>query len=385
MSSADQPAGHPASGCGIIPSRPRTEGDLMWPRTDFLELLGIIHPIVQAPMSGFTPPALVTAVCNAGGLGSIGCVGQPPDVVREQVAAVRQATNRPFNLNFFVHRSPQTSPEATARMRARLAPYFDEFGLGAVPEPTEPLSAFDAEQLGLVLELRPRVVSFHFGLPESTAVRRLKEAGCIILSSATTVAEARWLEANGANVIVAQGFEAGGHRGSFSGSAGAGMVGTMALVPQIVDAVHLPVIAAGGIADGRGIAAAFALGASGVQIGTAFLGCPEAAVSPLHRARLRAAADDGTELTRVFTGRPARALRNRFVTEMADTEPLDFPLQASLVGPLWRLPSEEARAAFMPVWAGQAAPLVRELPAGQLIEQLVAEAQPIIGQTRSAP
>ena len=357
----------------------------MWPRTDFVELLGIIHPIVQAPMSGFTSPALVTGVCNAGGLGSLGCVGQPPDVLREQVATVRQATNRPFNLNFFVHRSPQINPEATARMRARLAPYFDEYGLGPVPEPTEPLSTFDAEQLDLVLELRPRVVSFHFCLPESTAVQRLKGAGCIILNSATTVAEARWLEANGADVIIAQGFEAGGHRGSFSDNAGAGMVGTMALVPQIVDAVRVPVIAAGGIADGRGIAAAFALGASGVQIGTAFLGCPEAAVSPLHRARLRAAADDGTELTRVFTGRPARAMRNRFVTEMADTEPLDFPLQASLVGPLGRLPNEEARAAFMPIWAGQAAPLARDLPASRLIEQLVAEAQPIIGQTRSAP
>jgi nitronate monooxygenase len=357
----------------------------MWPRTDFLELLGIVHPIVQAPMSGFTPPALVTAVCNAGGLGSVGCVGQPPDVVREQVAAVRQATNRPFNLNFFVHRRPQTDPEATARVRARLAPYFDEYGLGPVPEPNEPFSTFDAEQLDLALELRPRVVSFHFGLPETTAVRRLKAAGCIILSSATTVAEARWLEANGADVIVAQGFEAGGHRGSFGGSAGAGLVGAMALVPQTVDAVHVPVIASGGIADGRGIAAAFALGASGVQMGTAFLGCPEATVPSLYRARLRAAADDATELTRVFTGRPARALRNRFVAEMADTEPLDFPLQASLVGPLWRLPNEEARVAFMPVWAGQAAPLLRELPAGQLIEELVAEAQPIVGQKRSAP
>jgi nitronate monooxygenase len=357
----------------------------MWPRTDFLELLGIVHPIVQAPMSGFTPPALVTAVCNAGGLGSIGTVGQPPDVVREQVAAVRQATNRPFNLNFFVHRSPQTDAEATARVRARLAPYFDEYELGPVPEPKEPFSTFNAEQLDLVLELRPRVVSFHFGLPETTAVRRLKGAGCIILSSATTVAEARSLEADGADVIIAQGFEAGGHRGSFSDSAGAGLVGTMALVPQIVDAVHVPVIASGAIADGRGIAAAFALGASGVQMGTAFLGCPEATVPPLYRARLRTAADDGTELTRVFTGRPARALRNRFVTEMGDAEPLDFPLQASLVSPLWRLPNEEARASLMPVWAGQAAPLARELPAGELIEQLVTEARPLVGQKRSTP
>jgi nitronate monooxygenase len=354
----------------------------MWPRTNFLELLGITHPVVQAPMSGFTPPALVTAVCNAGGLGSIGCVGQPPDLLREQVATVRQATNRPFNLNFFAHRTSQTSPEATVRVRTRLAAYFDEFGLGAVPEPTEPFSSFDTEQLDLVLELRPRVVSFHFGLPQSAVVQRLKEAGCIIFSSATTVAEARSIEANGADVVIAQGFDAGGHRGSFSDSAGAGMVGTMALVPQIVDAVHVPVIAAGGIADGRGIAAAFALGASGVQIGTAFLGCPETTISPLYRARLRAASDDATEVTRAFTGRPARALRNRFVTEMADTEPLDFPLQASLVGPLWRMSNEEARAAFMPVWAGQAAPLMRDLPAAQLIEALVAEAQQIVGKQR---
>ena len=240
-------------------------------------------------------------------------------------------------------------------MRARLSSYFDEFGLGPVPEPKEPFPPFEEEQLALVLELRPRVVSFHFGLPDASAVRRVKEAGCLIFSSATTVAEARWLEANGADAIIAQGFEAGGHRGSFSDSPGAGMVGTMALVPQIVDAVRLPVIAAGGIADGRGLAAAFALGASGAQLGTAFLGCPEATVSPLYRAQLRSAVDDGTELTRAFTGRPARALRNRFITEMADSEPLGFPLQASLVGPLWQLPNEEARAAFMPFWAGQAA------------------------------
>jgi nitronate monooxygenase len=351
----------------------------MWPRTDFLELLGITHPIIQAPMSGFAPPALAAAVCNAGGLGSIGCAGLPPARVRDEVGALRQATNRPYNLNFFVHARPRLDPDATARMQARLAPYFDEFGLGPVPEPKEPFPHFDEERLALVLELRPRVVSFHFGLPEASAVRRIKEAGCIILSSATTVAEARSLEASGADVIIAQGFEAGGHRGSFSDSPGAGMVGTMALVPQIVDAVRLPVIAAGGIADGRGIAAAFALGASGVQLGTAFLGCPEATISSLHRARLRSAADDGTELTRAFTGRPARALRNRYITEMADSEPLEFPLQGSLVGPLWQLPSEKARADFMPLWAGQAAPLIGESAAGQLVGRLVTEALSILG------
>src|SRR5215471_20799124 len=251
----------------------------MWPRTDFLELIGIARPVIQAPMSGFAPPALAAAVCNAGGLGSIGCAGVPPAAVRQQVIALRQATNHPYNLNFFVHPRPHFDPNATGRMRARLATYFDEFGIGAVPEPREPFPPFDEEQLDLVLELRPRVVSFHFGLPETAAVRRLKGAGCIILSSATTVAEARSLEANGAGVIIAQGFEAGGHRGSFTDSPGAGMVGTMALVPQIADAVRTPVIAAGGIADARGIAAAFALGASGVQLGTAFLGCPRSAAA----------------------------------------------------------------------------------------------------------
>src|SRR5436309_6771626 len=258
----------------------------MWPRTDFLELLGITHPIIQAPMAGFASPALAAAVCNAGALGSIGCAGVPPAMVRDQVAALRQATNRPYNLNFFVHSHPRLDPDAAARMRTKLAPYFDEFGLGAVPEPKEPFPRFDEERLDLVLELRPGVVSFHFGLPDATAVRQVNEAGCIILSSATTVAEARWLEANGADAVIAQGFDAGGHRGSFSGSPGAGMVGTMALVPQIADAVRVPVVAAGGIADGRGIAAAFALGAGGVQMGTAFLACPEATVSPLYRAQL---------------------------------------------------------------------------------------------------
>jgi nitronate monooxygenase len=354
----------------------------MWPRTDFLELLGITHPVVQAPMSGFTPPALAGAVSNAGGLGSIGCAGLPPAIVREQVAALRQMTNRPFNLNFFVHSHPGSDAQATARMQAGLKPYFDEFGLGPVPEPKDPFPSFDEERLALVLEHRPRVVSFHLGLPEASMMRPIKEAGCIIMSSATTVAEAGSLAAGGADVVIAQGFEAGGHRGTFSDTPGAGMVGTMALVPQVVDAVHIPVVAAGGIADGRGVAAAFALGASGVQIGTAFLGCPEASVSPLHRAQLRIAKDDGTELTRAFTGRPARALRNRFIIEMANAEPLGFPRQASLVAPLWQLPSEEARAAFVPVWAGQAASLMRDLPADKLVENLVAEAQSIIGARR---
>jgi nitronate monooxygenase len=350
----------------------------MWPRASLSELLGIAHPIVQAPMAGFTTPALVAAVSNAGGLGSHGCVSLTPAQIREQTEAIRQATNRPFNLNFFVHPEPRWDAEEAARVRGLLAGYFDEFGLGAVPQPNVPFPSFSEADLELILELRPAVVSFHFGVPPADRLAAIRRAGCRVLSSATTVAEARSLEAAGVDAVIAQGCEAGGHRGSFSDSPGTGLVGTMALVPQIVDAVSVPVVAAGGIADGRGIAAAFALGASGVQMGTAFLGCPETNTSALHRARLRQAADDATMLSRAFTGRPARALRNRLTTELEGREALDFPAQASLLRPLYTLPDEAARADFMPLWAGQAAPLARELPAGELVERLVAEARALL-------
>jgi nitronate monooxygenase len=218
-------------------------------------------------------------------------------------------------------------------------------------------------------------VSFHFGLPPADAVERIKKGGTVVISSATTVAEARELEARGADAIIAQGYEAGGHRGTFTTNEGAGLIGTMALVPQIVDAVHIPVIAAGGIADGRGIAAAFALGASGAQIGTAFLGCPEAVVPPIHRAALQRAADEDTRLTRVFSGRPARVLRNRLTDEMGNAEVLEFPAQLSLTMALFLAKDEAARKAFLPLWAGQAGPLIRALPAAKLVETLVEEAR----------
>jgi nitronate monooxygenase len=227
----------------------------------------------------------------------------------------------------------------------------------------------------LVLDMRPPVVSFHLGLPPAGVLERVKQTGAVVLSSATTVAEARRLEAEGADGIIAQGFEAGGHRGSFTRGEGAGLIGTMALVPQVVDAVRIPVIAAGGIADGRGIAAAFALGASGVQIGTAFLGCPEAVVAPAYREALHRAADEDTRLTSVFTGRPARALCNRLIDELGDMEALGFPAQASLIRPLYEAATGSARAALQPFWAGQAAPLIRGLPAAELIDMLVAESR----------
>ena len=350
-------------------------------RGNLPELLGIEHPLIQAPMSGVTTPELASAVSNAGALGSLGCGILPAEAVREQVAALRGLTNRSFNLNFFAHPKPNSDEASAMRASSRLQPYYDELGLGSVPDPTEPFPTFDQKRLELALELRPRVVSFHFGLPEVNAVRELKRAGCVILSSATTVAEAVLLEQQGADAIIAQGAEAGGHRGTFTNAPGAGTVGTMALVPMVVDAVRVPVVAAGGIFDGRGIAAAFKLGAAGVQMGTAFLGCPEANVPTPYREALRAATDASTQVTRAFTGRPARILRNRLSEETEGQEQaiLDFPLQASLTMSLGRnADGMMVRPDFLPLWSGQGASRIKEIPAGALVQRLVGEAQDLL-------
>jgi nitronate monooxygenase len=349
--------------------------NIAWPRTELLELLGVIHPIIQAPMSGFAGPALVAAVSDAGALGSLACGTLWIHVVKSLVEEVQRASNRPFNVNFFTHPAPRIDAYAAGRVRARLSFYYGLLGLGEVPLPSDPLPSFDEERLQLILEMRPRVISFHFGLPPAEMIERVKRVGCLVLSSATTVAEARTLEAQGADAIIAQGAEAGGHRGTFAADDNAGLIGTMALVPQVVDAVRVPVIAAGGIGDGRAIAAAFALGASGVQIGTAFLGCPEAVVSDPYRDALYRARDEDTRLTRIFTGRSARALRNRMIDEMGDAEVLEFPAQLSLTRDLAQGASRAARTDFMPLWAGQAVPLIRNLPAATLIETLVAESR----------
>ena len=246
----------------------------MWPREDLIRLLEIEHPIIQAPMAGAATPRLAAAVCNAGGLGSLGCASWSTKDVRAKAEELRAATNRSFNLNFFAHEAPKKDPEIEARTRARVAPFYKELGLGEPPTAGQaPFDPFGADMLSLVLDLRPKVVSFHFGLPEPETVSALRDVGCRVLCSATTVAEARRLEQAGVDAIIAQGWEAGGHRGTFDASFEDFGVGTLALVPQVVDAVQRPVIAAGGIGDGRGIAAAFALGASGVQMGTAFLAC----------------------------------------------------------------------------------------------------------------
>ncbi len=275
------------------------------------DLAGIDHPVIQAPMAGSTTPELVAAVCEAGALGSLGSATIPPEELAEAAAAIRALTDRPFNLNFFCHETPSLSDIDPSGVSSRLRPLYAELGLGEPPDPSVPPISFGEESLAALLEISPAVASFHFGLPPDSAVAAIQETGCRVLASATSVSEAVFLRDHGVDAVIAQGAEAGGHRGSFLVSGDDGPVGTFALVPQVVDAVDLPVIAAGGIADGRGLAASLVLGAAGCsRHGLSRL--PEAGTHPLHREALRRARSDQTTITRAFSGRPARALRNRF-------------------------------------------------------------------------
>ncbi|MEW6255182.1 MAG: nitronate monooxygenase [Pseudomonadota bacterium] len=347
----------------------------MGPSTRFTDLVGISLPLIQAPMIG-PKPELARAASAAGALGSLGCASMTADQVRAEAAAIRAVTPNPFNLNFFAHTpAPEDATRAQA-WQARLAPYYGELGLDpAAPIAVTNRAPFDAVMCAVVEEVRPRVVSFHFGLPQADLLRRVKAAGAVVLSSATTVAEARWLEDNGADAIIAQGAEAGGHRGMFLTDDPARQVGTFALVPQVADAVRVPVIAAGGIADGRGIAAAFALGADAVQIGTAFLLTAEAGLSPVYRAALKGAASDATALTNVFTGRPARGILNRLMREEGPISPRApaFPTAAPPLGPLKAAAEARGSGDFTALWSGQAGPLAREMGTGALIAALVDE------------
>lgn len=349
----------------------------MWPDRRLIELLKLEVPIVQAPMAGAMDWELAAAAAQAGALGSLPCAMLSADQIREQMAKVRAHTRKPINLGFFCHVAPELNNQREARWREALAPYYREFGIDpAVPVPSSNRAAFDATFCAVVEELKPEVVSFHFGLPEPDLMQRVKAAGCIVIASATTAAEARWLEARGVDAVIAQGCEAGGHRGIFLTDDIATQAGTFALVPQVVDAVKLPVIAAGGITDARGIAAAFALGAAGVQIGTAYLWCPEARISAPHRAALTSARDDGTAVTNLMTGRPARGFVNRVMREigpMSDVAPA-FPLAASALAPLRAKAEAQGSGDFSPMWAGQAASLGRAMPAGELTRTLAAEA-----------
>jgi nitronate monooxygenase len=349
----------------------------MWPDRRLIELFDIEIPIVQAPMAGAVDWELVAAAAEAGALGSLPCAMLNAQQIREQMGKIRSRTKKPINLNFFCHTPPTLSNARETRWRERLAPYYREFGIDpAAPVPFSNRAAFDAAMCDVVEEAKPDVVSFHFGLPEPALMNRVKAAGFLVMSSATTAAEARWLEARGVDAIIAQGNEAGGHRGIFLSEDISTQPGTFALIPQIVDAVKVPVIATGGIADARGIAAAFALGAAGVQIGSAYLWCPESKISAPHRAALKSARDDGTALTNLMTGRPARGIINRVMREIgavSDVAP-EFPLAADALAPLRAKAEAQGSGDFSPMWAGQAAALGRAMPAGQLTKTLAAEA-----------
>jgi nitronate monooxygenase len=354
---------------------------MKWQDRRLLDLFGIEHPLVQAPMAGLSTPQMTIATSEAGGLGSIAAAMLTPEALRSELQLVQQATSRPINVNFFVHKPPAADAAREAAWRRRVEGYYRELGLSLDGAGGGPARApFSAAMCDVVLEYKPKVVSFHFGMPDGGLVGRLKEAGTIVISSATTAEEARWLEANGCDAVIAQGNEAGGHRGMFLTEDIARQPGTMALVPQVVDAVKVPVIAAGGIGDGRGIAAALALGAAGAQIGTAFLLTPEARTTALHRKALAEARDDSTTLTNIFTGRPARGIVNRYVREVGPMSPdaPAFPLAAGLSAPLRAAAEAKGSPEFMPLWSGQAPTLARAVPSGDLMATFVEETAAVL-------
>jgi nitronate monooxygenase len=344
-------------------------------KTSITQLLGIDLPVIQAPMAGVQSSRLAIAVSNAGGLGSLPCATLSPDAMRSELAAIVAATGKPFNVNFFCHTPPEPDPEREAAWLNVLRPYYDELGVDTGSVQAGPArAAFSHEAADVLSGFRPPVVSFHFGLPSTDLLRRVRSWGAKILSSATTVDEARWLEARGVDAIVAQGLEAGGHRGMFLSSDVTTQIGTLALVPQIVNSVSVPVIAAGGIADAAGVAAAMDLGAAAVQIGTAYLLCPEATTGGVHRAALASDAARHTALTNVFTGRPARGIVNRLIREigpMSSAAP-QFPGAAAAVHPLRARAEAQGSGDFSALWCGQNASGCKSVPAGDLTRDLMA-------------
>jgi len=343
--------------------------------TTIQSLFGIELPIIQAPMAGIQTSAMAIAVSNAGGLGSLPAAMLAPDALRREIDAIRAQTAKPYNVNFFCHVPPTPVAEREAAWREALAPYFAEFGIDAGMIAAGPGRApFTDEVAALIEPFAPKVVSFHFGLPPPALLARVRAWGAKVLASATTVDEARWLEARGVDAVIAQGVEAGGHRGIFLGDDLTTQLGIFALLPQIVAAVRVPVIAAGGIADAAGIAAARALGAAGVQIGTAYMLCPEATTSALHRAALKSQAAEHTALTNLFTGRPARGIVNRLMRELGSISSAapEFPLATAAIAPLRAAAERAGSGDFSPLWSGQNARGCREIPAAQLTRELAA-------------
>ena len=354
----------------------------MWNDKKILDLLGIKHPIIQAPMASATNPDVVAAVSDAGGLGSFGAAGSPPGKLRDTVTAICQGTGRPFNVNLFAAHTEDFDRDVRPgpRLAGKLAAYHAEFGLGDVPVPGPMFGPFD-DQLDVLIEEKVPVISFHFGA-DPLAVEKAHAAGAKVLCSATTVAEAIALQDAGVDAVIAQGSEAGGHRGTFSIDYEKALIGTMALVPQVVDAVKVPVIAAGGIMDARGIVACLALGASAVQMGTAFLGCPEMSVLDGWRASLQKAAAEDTKVTKALSGRPARGIRNRYIEEVEalNESLLPYPAQYSVSRDLRKSGAERGDTDFMSMWAGQGVGLIRNQPVAEFMQDLVNGSQELIAR-----
>lgn len=351
--------------------------------TQLLALLGTELSIIQAPLAGVQLAEMAIAVSHAGGLGSLPCAMLSPGALRTELNKIKAGTGKPYNVNFFCHTPPVPDAAAESRWRTALAPYYAEHGIDSAAIPAGAGRVpFSHEAANVLEDFKPAVVSFHFGLPTPELLARVKSWGSTVLSSATTVAEARWLAAHGVDAIIAQGVEAGGHRGVFlcddpcSALTLASQQGTFTLLPQIVAAVDCPVIAAGGIVDAATVRAAMALGAAGVQVGTAYMLCPEATTSAIHRDALREAqgGERDTALTNLFTGRPARGLVNRV---MRDLGPISasapaFPLSTAAIAPLRAKAEALGLGDFSPLWSGQNASGCQEVPAAELTRQLAA-------------
>lgn len=351
----------------------------MWKDTRLIELLQIEHPIIQAPMAGASTPKMASASANAGCLGSLGCAMMSAEVYTHTFQKTRTLTNGALNMNFFCHAEPEIDAKKIQKIEDSLKPYYKELGIDEIPEAVPTHFPFGGEVAEAVLASSPNIVSFHFGLPDQEIVNALKQKDIKILCSATTIAEAKDLEARGVDAIIAQGWEAGGHHGFYLEDHTA-TIGTMALVPQLVDAVNVPIIAAGGIADGRGIAAALALGASGVQIGTAFLTCEESSVPAVHQNSLMTSDGSNTTLTKVFSGRPARGIKNRYSEDIKTIEDKlpDFPLMNTLTGPLRKKSAIDDSPDFVAQWSGQAVGLNRKTTTAELISSLINQTQAVM-------
>jgi len=337
-------------------------------------LLGIELPLIQAPMAGVQGSALAVAVSEAGALGSLPCATLSLQAMQQEFERIRQQTRKPFNANFFCHTPPQEDAQKARAWQALFAGYEDEFGVD--PAPAQPATArlpFNREMAELVCEFKPEVVSFHFGLPAPELLDMVRSSGAKIISSATTVDEAVWLESHGVDAVIAQGLEAGGHRGIFLTDDLTTQMGTFALIPQVAAKLKIPVIAAGGIADARGVKAALDLGASAVQVGTAYLLCPEATTSQVHRRALQSEGAHVTALTNLFTGRPARSIVNRMMRDLGTMNAMApaFPLAAQATLALRQKAESQGSGDFSPLWAGQNTSGCQAISAALLTQALV--------------